>query len=631
MKKLLIFTLLFSTVGLGFAQTQPVFSIDLPANVLVITEDKRTPQNPIVEGNITVITQKDIQKLPARNVAEVLMTVAGVDVRSRNPLAQNDISLYGASFDQILILIDGIPMRDPQTGHHQMNLPVDLSQIASIQVYKGSAARIFGAGALAGAINIVTIEPGSQKVNVLSQWGSNFQKDSVSGEQYISNIQQIGLGFKKNQWGNNVQFRRVYSNGYAYNTGVEQQSIFSNSRWRSNDGKSQIQIINGYLNNTFGAKDFYASPWDKEAKEQVETYFTGINGATKIGNWQIVPRVYYRYNHDHYVFIQDDPSYYQNHHFSTTGGIELHASTANRWGLFGTGIENRNDWIRSNNLGKHDRQFYSGYIEQRFLKIKNISIIVGMNVQYCTQAFQNNDNKLQFYPAIDVNYKKGNGLFYAHAGSGSRLPTYTDLYYKGQGNQGNPNLLLENGFTAEAGYTYKSNDFGIQGNYFYRNVTNQIDYVLVPDGDFGSIYWANNVGKCRFGGAEILAQWSNSSKNDFFRIDQMQFKATMLSNSFDAQGMKSKYVSEHLSSQMGYQLTLGTGEMFQHQIIVRRLQRMGQSQIAMVYDWRTQANINRQWKVFADISNITDLHYKLSGKVYMPGRYINVGVNFILQ
>jgi vitamin B12 transporter len=631
MKKVVLITMLMSLVQVFHAQSKIVESQNREENILEITGDKRTPQTPIVDGNITVISKQDIQKLPARNVAEVLMTLAGVDVRSRNPLAQNDISLYGASFDQILILIDGIPMRDPQTGHHQMNLPVDLSQIASIQVYKGSAARIFGAGALAGAINIVTIDPGTQRVNIQSTWGSNFQKDTASGEQYISNIQQIGLGFKRNQWGNNVQIRRVYSNGYAYNTGVEQQSIFSNSRWKSEDGKSQVQIINGYLNNSFGAKDFYASPWDVNAKEQVETYFSGVNGSTKIGNWQIVPRLYYRYNHDHYVFIKDNPSYYQNHHFSTTVGAELHASTGNAWGLFGFGLENRNDWIRSNNLGKHDRQFYSGYAEQRFLKLKNISVIVGMNIQYCTQSLQNDQNKLQLYPAIDINYKKGKGLFYAHAGSGSRLPTYTDLYYKGQGNQGNPNLLLENGCTIEAGYSYKSNDISIQGNYFYRNVTNQIDYVLTPDGDFGSIYLANNVGKCTFAGTEILTQWNNPNNDAFLRMDKMQIKATLLSNSFDAEGMKSKYVSEHLSNQMVFQMTIGTGKMVQHQIIARRLQRMGQSQIAMVYDWRTQANINSQWNVFADVSNMTDLHYKLSGQVFMPGRYFNVGVNYILQ
>jgi hypothetical protein len=114
-------------------------------------------------------------------------------------------------------------------------------------------------------------------------------------------------------------------------------------------------------------------------------------------------------------------------------------------------------------------------------------------------------------------------------------------------------------------------------------------------------------------------------------MDKMQIKATLLSNSFDAEGMKSKYVSEHLSNQMVFQMTIGSGKMVQHQIIARRLQRMGQSQIAMVYDWRTQANINSQWNVFADVSNMTDLHYKLSGQVFMPGRYFNVGVNYILQ
>ena len=630
MRKIFIVALSLSSAALTYAQpTIPVTEQPNEVSPLVIVQDKRTPQSPLNSTNTTIITQEEIQKMPVRNVAEVLMNVAGVDVRSRNPFAQNDISLLGASFDQVLILIDGIPMRDPQTGHHQMNLPVDLSQVERIEVFKGSAARIYGAGALAGAINIVTKTPESNSIQVLSTWGSNFEKDSLSGETYNSNVQQIAVGLVKGNWGHNIQIRRLYSNGYAFNTRTEQQAIFSNSHWTSNDKKASVQFINGYLNNSFDAKDFYASPWDENAFEQVQTFFSGINGKIEKEGWVIVPRGYFRYNDDHYIFIKENPSYYENNHFSNTAGIELHASHANPWGLWGVGVENRSDWIRSNNLGKHDRQFYSGYIEQRFNQWNQWKMIIGLNVQFSNMShpMNNSSNGIKYYPAIDIQHNKGNGTLFGHVGSGSRLPTYTDWFYSGMGNLGNASLLPENAITAESGYQYKWKGLFVQASYFYRKVQNQIDYV--KDSNSGN-YVASNLNTCQFTGSELALKWNNRVKSNGFYVSNVSLRNTILSNDIQFEGVSSRYVNEHLSNQTVFQLGLGAGNHVQQQYIVRRIQRMNQSAPVVVIDIRTQYQ-NENWTVFADVSNLTDENYRLSGFVTMPGRYFNLGVQYTLK
>lgn len=625
--------LTFAGIALSvFAWAQPDSGIPLQSSntePLVIVQDKRTPQSPLDGANTIVITQKEIQQLPARNVAEVLMNIAGVDVRSRNPFAQNDISLLGASFDQVLILIDGIPMRDPQTGHHQMNLPVDLSQVERIEVFKGSAARVYGAGALAGAINIVTKIPNSNSIQVLSTWGSNFEKDSLSGEVYNSNVQQIGVGLVKNNWGHNIQIRRLYSNGYAYNTRAEQQSIFTNTHWTSSDKKAKVQFINGYFNNAFDAKDFYASPWDENATEKVETFFTGINGQIEKEGWVIVPRGYFRYNHDNYIFVKQDPSIYENNHFSNTAGIELHASHANPWGLWGVGVENRSDWIRSNNLGKHDRQFYSGYIEQRFHEWHNWKMIVGLNVQFSNMSHPMNysSNGIKYYPAVDIQHNKGNGTLFAHIGTGSRLPTYTDWFYSGQGNEGNPSLLPENALTAETGFQYKMKGLFIQASYFYREVQNQIDYIR--NSESGN-YVASNLNTCQFTGAEWAIKWINTQKQGWLNVGNASLRNTILSNNIDFDGISSRYVNEHLSNQTIVQLGINTGAYIQHQFIARRIQRMNQTAPVFVMDMRTQYQ-NANWTVFADYTNITSETYQLSGFVTMPGSYFNLGIQYTLK
>ena len=113
-----------------------------------------------VSQNITLITKANIQATPARSVQEVLAFTPGIDVRQRGISGvQADIGIRGGSFEQTLILVNGIKLSDPQTGHHMMNIPVPLQAIERIDVLKGQGSRIFGQNAYAGAINIITALP----------------------------------------------------------------------------------------------------------------------------------------------------------------------------------------------------------------------------------------------------------------------------------------------------------------------------------------------------------------------------------------------------------------------------------------------------------------------------------------
>jgi vitamin B12 transporter len=85
--------------------------------------------------NIQIITKLQIESMPVQNVNELLQYVSGVDFRQRGAWgAQVDVSLRGGTFDQTLILVNGIKMNDPQTGHHNMNLGIDLASIKQIEV-----------------------------------------------------------------------------------------------------------------------------------------------------------------------------------------------------------------------------------------------------------------------------------------------------------------------------------------------------------------------------------------------------------------------------------------------------------------------------------------------------------------
>ena len=106
---------------------------------------------------VTVLSREDIQAAPVQSINDLLKYAVGVDVRQRGPLgAQTDIGIRGSSSEQIAILLNGVNICDPQTGHNAFDLPCDLSDIVRIEVLEGPAGRVYGTSSLVGAVNVVT-------------------------------------------------------------------------------------------------------------------------------------------------------------------------------------------------------------------------------------------------------------------------------------------------------------------------------------------------------------------------------------------------------------------------------------------------------------------------------------------
>ena len=66
-----------------------------------------------------------------------------------------------------------------------MNLPIDIQQIERIEIIKGTAARIYGANALAGAVNFVTRAPASDNVFAQLWTGSYTPLENDTVKQYL--------------------------------------------------------------------------------------------------------------------------------------------------------------------------------------------------------------------------------------------------------------------------------------------------------------------------------------------------------------------------------------------------------------------------------------------------------------
>lgn len=414
---------------------------------------------------ISVITSKDIAKSAANNVADVLQEVAGVDIRRRGTGGmQSDLYIRGGSFDQTLLLVDGMKLEDAQTGHHTMNMAIPLETIERIEIIKGPAARVFGQNAFTGAINIVTKKPSSDVNSIGFQVGSYDQQNAMA---------TLGHAFEKTAL---MAHASVYTSaGYRYNTDYNNQNYFLKSSF--NTQKLPIDLLAVFQQRTFGANGFYASPLATNQYEETQTSVVGLSSTYKTKKLTVKPRLYWRRNQDLYLYFRHDPSYYRNLHLGNKIAAEVHASYSSTFGTTGFGVDFAQTYLSSNNLGERNRFLLNGFVEHLF-KVGNgrLDITPGLAMTYFS------DFKFHAFPGIDLGYSLSEALkLYGNIGYTYRIPTYTDLYYRDPTTTGSENLEPEEALAQELGIKFTNTQFSGSVALFNRNSKKLIDYVKTAE------------------------------------------------------------------------------------------------------------------------------------------------------
>jgi len=586
--------------------------INLPSietYVLVGTSIQEKRLNGNYGRDVQVITKKDIQSLPVRSVNELLSYVSGLDIRERGPFgAQADLSMMGAGFEQCLILINGVPMRDPQTGHHMLNLPVDISQIERIEVMNGTAGRIYGSNALAGAINIITSTPKAG-----TSFVETFNATASSQEGFVANGIQAMAAFGKNRSQHSVSMGQFKTNGYRYNSANDQQRISYLGHYQLKRNNT-LDIMAGHFKNSFGANGYYAYPYDKDAFEEVNTSFVSAkaNIVDQKNKWTFKPIVYARFNQDHYVFIKDNPSYYENTHNSKAAGVELHATRANKFGQLGLGAEGRTEIIQSTNLGDHSRSFFNVYGEERFM-LGKFNTTLGVNAQY------NTANGMSFFPGIEtIRHFTNKSAIFANVGTGNRLPSYTELYYSDRSNTGNDSLLGEKARNVEVGFK-KFGKLNFTTSGFYRSVYNAINYTRENDLD----KWTpSNFTTVNFLGVNANLHWQVCD-NASLKLNYTYLDA-QLGTENDVQ---SKYALYHARHRVTFQYRQNITKTLSTNLTVRYTERFTGTNYT-VFDFRGMWKLNENITMNFDVTNLLDRKYIDQGYIEMPGRWFRVGFRF---
>lgn len=612
-------TLTLLLAGIHNSNAQPLSST---LDSVMIRENRISESYSRQNRNIEIMDARQIKALPVKTVNELLSYVAGVDLRQRGPVGtQSDISIDGSTFDQVLVLVNGVKMSDPQTGHHVLNVPIPLSAIQQIEIIRGPAARTYGVNALAGAINIITKTPVNNEVFAQAYAGSSMKQDTATGETYFGWGAQASASIAAKKHAHILSVAHDEGNGYRYNTAYSAYRLYYQNHITLNK-KNSIDAMGGYINNDFGANAFYAAPADAEATEKVQTAIGSIKyNYQPTSKITISPRVSYRYNNDDYIFIRQKPAVYHNIHETNVLTGELQSTIRLGKGTIGAGVEYRNEDINSTNLGKRFRNNLGIYAEYKHYFSEKLNAGAGV------YANKNSDYDWELFPGVDVGYYVTKRLkVFANATSGQRLPTYTDLYYKGPSNIGNAQLRPEYAYYAEGGVQHSNSNLLARASYFYRRSTDFIDWVRALPAD---PWQPQNFQTINTQGITVLATYQlseglNMSKN--FDI-ALNANYTYLSPVIDAPTTEiSKYAIEALRHQATVKVTSTLWKHVQANLAYRYLYRINANDYTIM-DLRLGYTI-KNILVYADINNILDTQYKEVGAVPMPGRWFTLGARF---
>jgi len=554
--------------------------------------------------SISIISREEINAVPADNITDILKLVNGVDVRQRSPHGvQTDVGIRGSSYEQTLILVDGISVNDPQTGHHNMNLPVNLDDIERIEILKGPAATVYGPNAMGGVINIITREP---------------QQNAFGGHATYGQYDYYDIGARgalvSEKISNRLSAGRRYSSGHIQEKDTDFDIKTFNYKGTLKNEGNQFHIGTGYTEKDFGAYKFYSDAYPDQ-REKTETFLLSGSADLGIKGAEIVPKVHWRHHNDEFK-IKINNVWSRNEHRTDVFGIQVDTRVTSGIGDTSVGGQAVLEDLASSNMGDHARRRQALFMEHKFNPSNNLTLNAGASGMHYS------DWGWKLCPGAGLNVALTDELnWFMSSEKSIRVPTFTELYYSSPANQGNPNLKPERAWTYETGMRLNTKPVRADFSLFYRNAKDVIDYSRSP----GQTVWsAQNIAQISTTGFETALSYFPKSFLNTKLISALKIAYTYLDVNRDAQGLESKYALDHLRHQLNGAVIIDWSDRLKHTVNARCGERIAGDEFTVV-DTRITYSFHK-YQVFLEATNLFDEEYIESGFAPMPGRWVMGGL-----
>ena len=522
---------------------------------------------------VTLLDSLTIASAPAETVNDLLKYALGVDVRQRGAMGmQTDISIRGGTFDQVAVLLDGINITDPQTGHNSFDFPVNICDIERIEVLEGPAARVYGTSSLLGAVNIVTRKPVGSAATASLEGGSFRSLGTTASVEigHRGSFNSVSAGYQR-------------SDGFSRNAvgGLNGDYRAVKAFWHGGHdfGRRSLHWQAGVSSKDFGSSTFYSAKYDDQFERTLKT-FASIRSEGK-GALHFSPALYWNHGEDRFELFRNAPEKYPfNYHQTDVAGANLDFRIDSRWGETAFGAEARHERIVSTNLGERlanshgvyvcglSRTAFNLFLEHHVV-LGRLSASAGLTTVYNT----GNGEGVKLFPGIDANFRISNTLrIYASYNTSYRMPTFTELYYSVGGHRADPNLEAEKLRALEGGLKYLGHGFRATGTVYFNRGYDLIDWIMDTSAGEDAPWTSMNHTRLNTLGQEVslrLTLPEMLGKADFF------FRSLSLGYSHQSQD---KPLEAHLRS-------LYSQEYIRHKVVVQADFRLWDN-LAIDLSWR---------------------------------------------
>lgn len=469
--------------------------------------------------NMVVIKGEQFSKLPVNSLDELLRYLPGIEVQMRGPMgAQSDIVLRGGTFEQVLVIIDGIRINDPNTGHFNSYIPISPAEIDRIEILKGASSAVYGSEAVGGVIQIITKtfaakrEQKSKSITAQASVGQYGLLNGQLGGSYQNENTAIAGGVLSD---NATGQQQRGTKGFFHNTSASVSiNQFLNKYWN-------VSYRTALDHRDFAAQNFYTTFKSDTATEKVNAFWNQV-------------RLNYEKLHHHFSMDIGYKTTKDTYKFNT--GVTANSNTSNLlqslavydWQAtdkttLTAGMQWLNKKITSNDRGDHTLNQTGTFLILGQRIGEHVSVNPALRFEW------NERSGWEVVPQVNLSYKLPYWQLRGSAGKTIRDADFTERYnnynksFVASGSIGNPDLVPERSVSYEAGTDF----FGIKNmkiaaTVFHQHFTQLIDFVTTSYNEMprktnlsptGIYALAKNIAQVNSTGVETDLQYTKQFDN----------------------------------------------------------------------------------------------------------------------
>lgn len=585
---------------------------------VVVTASRIAQSQKEAIASTAVITREMIRNRQATSLPDLLQSEAGVNL-SRNGGAGQTASIFmrGANSNQVLILLDGVPLRDSTSTGSPVELQHILpEQIERIEVVRGNVSAIYGSGAIGGVIQIFTRQgAGKSGVSLTAEAGTDHTtrlSASFSGRQEEI---KYALGVT-----------RLKTDGYSV------MNPNQNTNVNTDDDGTRDVSINAAISREWGpGNEFGARLYAFDAKYEYDTGGKWSSPEQKDGGksreWTAAVFSKNRFTADwdstvtlsqteveRQSYTRGGPSDYERNFKSYTSLAQWsnqYALSSDWVAIFGTDLSRgKADIDAPSKVSRTNHSLYAGVNG----RMGNHSLQLNARYDHVEESGSDTTGYLGYGYDLTDSWK-----VIASASTAFLAPTLYQVYAPFYGNR---SLEAERSRSYEAGLQYARGNTLVRATFFDTHTRDMIDWVQTGVDSYGySVGRYFNVGRAKNKGFELNGQTRLAGLDIRGNLTLQDPENRDTGKQLDRRAKKT--ASLDVSKKLGAWFVGGNMHYEEH-----RPDPYGRLPSYAVFNVNARYQVSKEVSVFARIENLFDRDYQTAYGYDMPDRGFFAGINW---